>query len=153
MRNRQISNETELLEIIHRCQWCHLAMVDPEGKPYLIPLNFGYSKGVVYMHGARYGKKISILRHNPAVCVSFSTDHNLRYQNEAVACSWTMKYRSVLVQGSVEFITDPEEKITALNIIMAQYSDKPFKFNPPSIREVNVWKVRADKIEGRALGF
>ena len=153
MRRRDITSETELLDIIRRCQACHLAMVDDEGLPYMIPMNFGFREGVIYMHGARQGKKISILRKKPSVCINFSTDLLLRYQNEEVACSWSMKYRSVLVYGKAEFITGTEEKIAALEIIMAQYSDKAFKFNPPSIREVSVWKIRIDKMEGRAFGY
>ncbi|TRZ71008.1 MAG: pyridoxamine 5'-phosphate oxidase family protein [Bacteroidetes bacterium] len=153
MRCRQISNEAELLEIIKRCQWCHMAMVDPGGNPYLLPMNFGYRDGVIYLHGADQGKKISVLEHNPSVCINFSTDQLLRFQSEDVACSYTMKYRSVLVYGKAEFITEAEEKIAALNIIMSQYSDKAFKFNLPSVREVKVWKIKADKIEGRALGY
>ena len=153
MRRRDITSETELLDIIRRCQVCHLAMVDEEGLPYMIPMNFGFREGIIYMHGAQHGKKISILRKKPSVCVNFSTDHLLRYQNEEVACSWSMKYRSVLVYGKAEFITVMEEKIAALDIIMAQYSDKAFKFNPPSIREVNVWKIVIDKMEGRAFGY
>ncbi len=153
MRRHEITNEAELLGIISRCQWCHLAMVDNANQPYVIPMNFGLSEGFVYMHGAQHGKKINILRQNPAVCVNFSTDHLLRYQNEDVACSWSMKYRSVLVYGKAEFIIDPEEKIAALKVIMAQYSGKEFKFNPPSIREVTVWKIKIDKIEGRSFGY
>lgn len=153
MRRRSIDNESELIEIITRCQWCHLGMIDAEGFPYVIPMNFGYRDHVIYMHGARHGKKISSLAKNPSVCINFSTDHLLRYQNENVACSWSMKYRSVLVYGNAEFLLDEQEKVDALNIVMAHYSDKPFKFNQPSIREVSVWKIRIGKIEGRAFGY
>lgn len=153
MRRHEINNESELLDIIRRCPWCHLAMVDLLGNPYVIPMNFGFKDGIVYMHGAQRGKKISILQQNSNVCINFSTDHMLRYQNEDVACSWSMKYRSVLVYGKAEFILDEVEKIAALNVIMAQYSGKEFKFNPPSIREVTVWKIKIDKIEGRSFGY
>jgi nitroimidazol reductase NimA-like FMN-containing flavoprotein (pyridoxamine 5'-phosphate oxidase superfamily) len=153
MRSRSITQDSEILEIIRRCQWCHIAMVDTDGQPYVIPMNFGFLDNIIYMHGAQLGKKISILRQNPHVCVNFSTDHSLRYQNESVACSWSMKYRSVLAYGLAEFISDPDKKTEALHIIMKHYSDKAFKFNPPSIREVSVWKIRIDKIEGRAFGY
>ena len=153
MRRRDIDNRDELTDIIKRCQWCHLAMVDTDGSPYVIPMNFGFRDGIIYMHGAGAGKKISALIKNSYVCVNFSTDHLLRYQNEDVACSWSMNYRSVLVYGKAEFISGDEDKIDALNIIMAQYSGKTFKFNQPSIREVKVWKIPVEKIEGRAFGY
>ena len=153
MRSRSIAQDSEIIEIIRSCLFCHIAMVDSGGRPYVIPMNFGFHDNIIYMHGARMGKKISILSQNPDVCVNFSTDHALRYQNEDVACSWSMKYRSVLAYGQAEFISDPDEKTAALHIIMNHYSDKSFKFNPPSVREVSVWKIRVTKTEGRAFGY
>ena len=139
--------------MIRRCQVCHLSMVSPDGKPYVIPMNFGFREDVIYLHGAQHGKKIDILKKNPSVCINFTTDHVLRYQSEQVACSWSMKYRSVLCYGEAEFIAEPAEKIEALHIVMAQYTKGEFKFNPPSVREVNVWKVRVSKFDGRAYGY
>jgi nitroimidazol reductase NimA-like FMN-containing flavoprotein (pyridoxamine 5'-phosphate oxidase superfamily) len=153
MRTRTISDHNEIEAIILKCQWCHVAMVDPDGFPYLLPMNFGFSNGTIYLHGAHHGKKIETLLNNPNVCINFSTDHLLRYQSEEVACSWSMKYRSVLCYGQVEFITDPDAKVKALDIIMGQYASREFKYNPPSLREVNVFVVVVKKFEGRAFGM
>jgi nitroimidazol reductase NimA-like FMN-containing flavoprotein (pyridoxamine 5'-phosphate oxidase superfamily) len=153
MRHRPITSEPEIREIISKAQWCHVAMVDPEGKPYLLPLNFGFRDGVIYLHGAQHGKKIDCLKNNPEVCINFSIDHALRYQNEEVACSWSMKYRSVLAYGRVEFIEDPEEKTAALDIVMSQYSGRPFRYNLPSVREVCCFRVKVARYEGRVFGY
>jgi len=153
MKNRPITDKKDILDIIKKSQWCHVAMIDATGKPYVIPLNFGFKDDVIYMHGAQQGKKIDALRQNPGVCINFSLDHVLRYQNEKVACSWSMKYRSVLCHGKAEFIEEPEEKTEALHIIMAQYSGNKFIFNLPSLREVKVWKVNVEKFEGRVYGY
>ena len=72
--------------------------------------------GSVFLHGSPVGRKNEILATHPDVCLSFSTDHELRYVNEEVACSWSMRYRSVLVFGRVEFIENTEEKIRACHI-------------------------------------
>ena len=153
MRNQTISYKEEIVDVIQRCQWCHVAMADRDNQPYVIPMNFGFSEDVIYIHGSQKGKKTNILRQFPKVCINFSTDHLLRYQNEEVACSWSMKYRSVLCYGQAEFITDPDEKIKALNIIMHHYANREFRFNPPSIREVNVIRVRVERYEGRKYGY
>ena len=153
MRSRTIAQNSGILEIIRSCPWCHIAMVDTEGRPYVIPMNFGFHDNMIYMHGAQLGKKISILRQNPDVCINFSTDQVLRYQNEEVACSWSMKYRSVLCYGKVEFITAPDEKIAAMHLVMAQFTDGEFNFNLPAIRDVNVWKIKITKYEGRTYGY
>lgn len=153
MRARAILDKKELADVIQRSRFCHLSLVDEQGKPYVIPMNFGFRDDVIYLHGAQHGRKIDILKNNPSVCINFTTDHLLRYQNEEVACSWSMKYRSVLCYGDAEFITEPEEKIAAFHIVMAQYTDGEFKFNSPAIREVCVWKVRVLRMDGRAYGY
>ncbi|MCX6267721.1 MAG: pyridoxamine 5'-phosphate oxidase family protein [Bacteroidetes bacterium] len=153
MKARAIFEKAEFIDVIQRSQHCHLSMVDLEGKPYVIPMNFGYKDDTIYLHGAQHGKKIDILSRHPDVCINFTTDHLLRYQNESVACSWSMKYRSVLCYGQAEFIKDSAEKIAAFHIVMAQYTKGEFKFNPPSIREVCVWKVNVLTYEGRAYGY
>jgi len=153
MKSKVIDKQEEITSIINKCQVCHVAMVDQQGKPYLVPMNFGFEEGVIYLHSSRSGKKIEILKNNPEVCIEFSTDYFLRYQNEDVACSWSMKYRSVLAYGRVTFIEDETEKVNHLNMIMRNYSPKDFKYNPPSIREVCCWKIVVEKFEGRIYGY
>jgi uncharacterized protein len=153
MKSHPLVNQAEINEIIKKCLWCHVAMVDQDGLPYVLPLNFGYDDGVIYLHSSQHGRKIDILKNNNNVSIAFSTDQVLRYQSEDVACSYSMKYRSVLASGKVEFIEDPDQKVKALNFIMKQYSPKEFSYNMPSILEVCCWKVIIEKLEGRVYGY
>lgn len=154
MQSREITLQSAMEEIIAKCRYCTMAMIDQNNEPYVLPMNFGYTDGVVYLHSAPEGKKVDILRNNNRVCLAFSTDHELRHQNEEVACSYSMKYRSVLVYGKVEFIEDPAEKRRALNILMKQYTGNDnYKYNDPAIKNVLVYKVVAEKMEGRAFGY
>ncbi len=153
MKNRALDNPRDLIDIIEKCDVCYVSMVDNENKPYVIPMNFGFANNTILLHGAKQGKKIDILKNNPNVCIVFSTDHQLRWQNEEVACSWSMKYRSVLAFGQVEFIDDNKEKEIMLHQFMKSYSPKNFKFSKPSLEEVQLIKVPVDKMEGRAYGF
>jgi uncharacterized protein len=153
MKNRPIISKPDQEAVIRKCQTCSIAMVDPEGKPYVIPMNFGFAGDYIYFHGSATGKKVDVLKNKSDVCISFSTDHELRYVTEEVACSWSMRYRSVLVYGKAESVEDPDEKIDILNVIMAHYADRKFEYNAPSIREVMVWKVKIDKMEGRVYGY
>lgn len=153
MKHRLIADRQGIEEIILKCPVCHIAMVDPDGMPYLLPFNFGYEDGIIYLHSGRTGKKIDILQRNPNVCVEFSTDYLLRFQSENVACSYTMKYRSVLAYGKVEFIEDPEQKIHIMNTVMKHYVSGKFTYSPPSMNEVCCWIVRADKMEGKINGY
>ena len=153
MKHRILTDQSEIQGIIRKCQVCHVAMTDEEGNPYVVPMNFGFESGMVFLHSSRAGRKIDILWKNPAVCIEFSTDYLLRCQNEAVACSYSMKYRSVLLFGKVEFVEDPEEKVKILDAIMKNYSPNAFRYNPPSLREVCCWRVKAERMEGRVYGY
>jgi nitroimidazol reductase NimA-like FMN-containing flavoprotein (pyridoxamine 5'-phosphate oxidase superfamily) len=150
MRKTTYLNKLHEIEvIINKCQTCHVAMVDQLGKPYLLPFNFGYSNGVVYLHSDYKGKKIDILKNNPSVCLNFTTDHEMFLAHEQVACSYGMAYRSVLVYGDVEFIDDLDSKIEAMNIFMKQYSNREFTYSNPAIKNVCLFQVRIMDFQGK----
>jgi nitroimidazol reductase NimA-like FMN-containing flavoprotein (pyridoxamine 5'-phosphate oxidase superfamily) len=153
MRHRFLTDRREMEEIIRKCQVCHIAMVDPEGMPYVLPFNFGYDDGIIYFHSAGTGKKINILKKKPDVCVEFSTDYFLRFQDEKVGCSYTMKYRSVLAYGKVEFIEDLQHKTEIMNKVMKNYTSGEFTYNPPSMNEVSCWIVKIVSLEGKINGY
>ncbi|MFO8053743.1 MAG: pyridoxamine 5'-phosphate oxidase family protein [Bacteroidales bacterium] len=153
MRVKKITDESEILGVIKKCRVCALAMVDKQNHPYVVPMNFGLHNGDIYFHGAQGGRKMEILKSNPQVAVNFTADHKLRYQNEHVACSYSMKYRSVIVEGEVEFIDDKAGKIKALDIIMGQYTKGKFNYNDPAIREVAIFRLSTKKITGRKMHY
>ncbi|MDP4282300.1 MAG: pyridoxamine 5'-phosphate oxidase family protein [Bacteroidota bacterium] len=155
MKHRTLTNPEEIRGIIGKCQVCQVGMSDENGNPYTLPMNFAFTgdNDTVWLHSSRNGKKMDILKKNPKVCISFSTDYTLRFQNENIACSYSMKYRSVLIFGKVEFIEDPAEKADVLNRIMTHYVKRTFRFAPPALREVCCWKVKAEKIEARDYGY
>lgn len=154
MKARMITLPEAIEEIVRSCEVCSVGMVDEENNPYTLPFNFGFENSTVYLHSAPVGKKIGILRNNPRVCIAFSTAHQLYRQSPEVACSFGMKYKSVLVFGSVEFIEDPAEKIRILNIIMRQYTQRDdFSYSEPSVKNVAVMKVVTSRIEAKAFGY
>ncbi|HRS54197.1 MAG TPA: pyridoxamine 5'-phosphate oxidase family protein, partial [Bacteroidales bacterium] len=122
--------------IINKCEVCYVGMIDTQGNPYVLPFNFGYENGLIYLHSGPEGKKIDSLRKNPCVCIVFSTDYVLRYTSENVACSYGMKFKSVLAYGKVEFVDNYDDKIRILNVIMKKYTNKEFSYNAPAVRNV-----------------
>lgn len=153
MRTKFITLQREIDEIISKCDVCYIGMTDKDNLPYVVPFNFGYRDGVIYLHSSRAGMKIDILKEKPQVCIVFSTDHQLRAQSEQVACSYSMHYRSVQAFGEVEFVEDREEKIEILNIIMQNYTDREFRYNEPSLREVCTFKVKVSRFSGKVFGY
>ncbi len=154
MKSRFITLTEEIERLITSCEVCYVGMVDQENKPYTLPFNFGFEKGTLYLHSAPSGRKIEVLSNNPNVCVAFSTAHELYLQAENVACSYGMKYKSVLIEGEVEFIDDFDEKIRVLNIIMRQYTKRDdFKYNEPAVNNVAVMRVKASAVSAKAFGY
>lgn len=39
-----------------------------DGKPYVVPLNYGYIEGIILFHCSFTGKKLDYLKANPNVC-------------------------------------------------------------------------------------
>ncbi len=148
-----ITKQERIDEIVTRADSCACAMIDTEGNPYVVLMNFGYKDGVFYFHGDPNGKKMEALKKNPLVSIMLSVDHKLVHQHEAVACSYGMFYRSVSARGTVEFIEEYEQKIDALNIIMKQYSDLKFAYNSPAVKNVAVWKVVAKELKCKEFGM
>jgi nitroimidazol reductase NimA-like FMN-containing flavoprotein (pyridoxamine 5'-phosphate oxidase superfamily) len=154
MKSRSGISQGEIDQIINGSIVCHLAMIDNEGLPYVIPLNFGYQEGRLYIHCAPEGKKIEIWKHNPKVCIAFSTDYEMRIQNEKVACSYSMKYRSVLVHGEVTPILEFDRKIQVLNFVMEKYAGKSdYSYSKPAIENVTVFEIKIDRVESRVYGY
>ncbi len=94
--DREINDVAILEEIITGSSVCRMGLCD-EGRPYVVPMNFGYRDGKIYMHSALEGRKLDIIRKNPDVCLVFETD--LEMVHAAEACSFSMKYRSVIARG------------------------------------------------------
>ncbi|MFO7873662.1 MAG: pyridoxamine 5'-phosphate oxidase family protein [Bacteroidales bacterium] len=153
MATNMINNPEKIREIINKCDTCYVGMTDTEGKPYVLPFNFGYEEHVIYLHMAGEGKKIGILQHQPDVCVAFSTDHQLFHRNEGVACSYGMHYRSVLAYGRATFVDDYDEKVRIMNVTMRKYTGKDFSYNTPAINNVCICRIDIDKIEGKLSGY
>jgi uncharacterized protein len=154
MKSRSDISQQEIEQIINASIVCHVSMVDNDGLPYVLPFNFGYKDGRLYIHSAPEGKKIEIWKRNPTVCIAFSTGYEMRIQNEKVACSYSMKYRSVLVHGELIPVMEYERKIDVLNIIMAKYSGKSdFSYSRPAVENVKVFEIKIARVEGRVYGY
>ncbi len=154
-RDNAIKDITELDEleaIIKKCKVCRVGMVEGD-IPYVLAMNFGYEDQTIWLHCAKAGKKIDILKHNNKVCIEFDADHKLFARHEDVACSWRFAYRSVLINGHALFVDDYDEKIKGLHIFMKNYSDKPFEYSKPSVDNVQLIKIPIESITGRSFEY
>ena len=153
MRTFAIEEKERIESIIRQSAVCHVGITDPEGNPYVIPMNFGYEDGIIYLHSGPEGGKLEMLERNNRVCITFSRGHELVYQHPKVACSYSMRSESAMCRGRVTFIEDMEEKRRILDIIMHHYTDNEFGYSEPTLRNVKVWKVPVERMTGKVFGL
>jgi len=147
--DKQITDTLELESLLSTAELCHLSMVD-DGKPYVVPLNFGYADGALYFHSAPEGRKIDVLRKNPDVCFSIIGKYDLVTGGQA--CSWTAKYSSVIGTGIATIISDRTGKEQGLKVLMAQYSDEEYDFSNENLDGVVVIRVAINDMTGKSNG-
>ena len=75
-----------------------------DGRPYLVPLAYGYDGESIYAHSGP-GRKLDLMRAEPRV--TFEVD-------EAEASD---RWRSVIAEGTFEEIDDPRQRDAALAVI------------------------------------
>ena len=71
-QDREITDRGEIRAIVERAKILHLGLND-EGRPYVVPLHYGVEWAeelpVFYVHGAKEGRKIDLLRRDGRVFV------------------------------------------------------------------------------------
>jgi hypothetical protein len=151
MRTHFINDRNEIDAILKQCKTCYVAMSDND-VPYVLPLNFAMDGDRVILHSAQYGRMWETIKKNPKICINWTLGEELAWQDEMVGCSYRVKSKSVIVEGTAEFVDDFEEKERIVKQFMTQYSDLPFKFNAPAIRNVGIILVHIDKISAKEFG-
>jgi nitroimidazol reductase NimA-like FMN-containing flavoprotein (pyridoxamine 5'-phosphate oxidase superfamily) len=142
----EITDRAVMDEIIRQCRVCRLGLTDGE-EPYIVPLCFGYDGKALYFHSAVKGRKIDILRKNNRVCVEFDIPEEMKEAEQG--CKWGITYCSVIGFGTAELVDEREAKIKALEILMAQYSDKKYTFPDDVMLKTAVIKVTIHRITGK----
>ena len=97
MKTRILTERAEMEAIIGRCPYCMVGLTDDQGRPYVLPMNFAYADGVVYLHSGPDGSKVRFLNERPWVCLTFSEGHELVWMHEQMACSYSMKARQSIL--------------------------------------------------------
>ena len=116
-------------------------------------MNFALDGDRVILHSAQSGRMWETIQKNPKVCINWTLGEELAWQDLEVACSYRVKSKSVIVEGTAEIIQDVEEKERLFNQFMTQYSDLTFKFNAPAIRNVGVIVVPITKLTAKEFGM
>jgi nitroimidazol reductase NimA-like FMN-containing flavoprotein (pyridoxamine 5'-phosphate oxidase superfamily) len=151
MRTHFIEDRNEIDSILKLCKTCYVAMSDND-VPYVLPMNFAMDGDRVMLHSAQQGRMWETIKKNPKVCINWTLGEEIAWQDEQVACSYRVQSKSVIIEGTAEIVDDDVEKERLFKLFMTQYSDLPFKFNAPAIRNVGVLLVPISKLTAKVFG-
>lgn len=122
-KDREVTDLSEIEQIIAGCRVCHVAMAD-EGRPYLVPMNFGYElkEGILtlYFHSAK-----------------------------DIPCNSGFYYQSVMGSGKAEAVDDVLEKCKGLSLLMKQIVNAEVTFNEAQADTVSVIKIVSRDFTGK----
>lgn len=149
-KDKEITDKKLIQKILSKSEICRIALIDGD-KPYIVPLNYGYTDNTIYFHSAPKGKKIELLKRNNKVC--FEIEYAAEIVNSDVSCKWSTKYRCLIGYGSIEIITDNGNKKYGLDIIMAHNGKNANNnYEEKLIKNLVILKLKIEKITGKQSG-
>ena len=150
-KDKEITDHAEVEAILQRNMFCRVAFCDGH-RPYLLPMNYGYADGCFYFHSASEGRKLDILRKNPAVCIE--VEEGIELVSAENPCSWGVRYRTVIAEGNAAFLEEPAAKRQALNCITSACgAGEGFSFPEQALAAVTVFRVPVDSMSGKRSGY
>ena len=141
-REREVTNINDIINILDTAKVLHLGLVDGD-EAYVVPMNYGYTltdgKLTLWLHGAKRGKKLDLMRANPKVF--FEMECGLQPFEGEIACKYGISYSSIMGRGKAEIIEDIEEKKNALSFLMKTQTGKDFEFEDKMATVVSVIRI------------
>jgi hypothetical protein len=152
----EIKSQQKIAEFLNSEHVGRIASLDREGFPQIIPMNFAYVNGAIYMHSHTRGEKLENIKANPRV--GFEVDREVEFlpsyfSSPTDASQADTLYISVVIKGDGVIVNDRVEKTLALNALMEKYQPEGGyeKLAPDMhvIDEVAIIKVTPKTIRGK----
>ena len=142
-KDREITQIGEILRIVQGARYLHLGLFDGEA-PYVVPLHFGYEltdgRLIFYMHSAREGHKLDLIRAHPQVCVELECGVE-PISGGDVPCEYGAAFASVMGRGTAEIVSDQQEKLHGLALLMRHQTGRRFAMDAAMAAAVEIIKV------------
>lgn len=122
-------------------------------EPYIVPLSYGYdaARHALCLHTAAAGRKIEFIERNPRVCFEIEGPYELRRGD--TACSWGLRYESLIGYGVLREVVGTDDKAEALACLMRQQAGgepmEPWAFSEREVGATRVWRLTIESISGK----
>ena len=102
-----------------------------QGEPYVVPVAYGFSDGQIYLHSAKSGRKVDVMRRNSRVC--FEVDE------------WRNGWASVICRGTAALRDDAEAQRKCFGLLMAGEEPREDVVRP----SVYIGVIEVEEMTGR----
>lgn len=153
-KDREVTDIQEILRIVSKAKILHLGLSDGDF-PYIVPLHYGYEytedkqELTFFMHGAKEGHKLDLIRMDPNACVELECDIELVSGGDD-PCKYGSAYASVMGRGRVEIVEDAQEKIRGLKLLMKHQTGRDFAIDERMSSAVVVLKISLFEFTGKS---
>ncbi|MCU6796628.1 pyridoxamine 5'-phosphate oxidase family protein [Paenibacillus sp. WQ 127069] len=117
----EVMDHEETLQFLQEVSFGVLGSNGEDGWPQLTPLNFVYYEGCLYFHGSHVGQKMKNLKSDTRVTFSVAKEYAIipsYWSDTKLACPATAFFKSVLIKGHAELVSDLQQKAAALSAFM-----------------------------------
>ena len=141
--DREVTDYQQIKSIIEQAKVVHIGMID-NGRPYVVPMQYGFvftgGKLTLYVHCAKEGRKLDIIKKNPCVFIELETNVAIVSGGD-VPCKYGSEYASIMGDGIVVIVEDISEKIFGLQLMMKTQSGRDFKITEQMAASVAVLRI------------
>jgi len=112
------SHERETIDaILDEALIAHLGIADEAGQPFVIPTLHARSGDTVYLHGSTASRALRALCNGAPACLTVSLLDGLVLARAVMHHS--ANYRSVMLLGKARIVESPQEKLAAMEAVVA----------------------------------
>ncbi len=142
-----VLSQEEAIAIVDENQFAVLCLNDPAGRPYGLPMDYVRQGNSLYFHGSKEGRKVNSMKATPWACAVIIGE------NEIVPNKFGRKYKSVIVEGGIELIDEPEFKRQVMTWVVKRKSPDYFEKGLTVIKKmldrVLVYKMNMETVSGK----
>jgi len=134
-------------EILESNNYAVVSLIDAEGMPYGVALDYIYKEGCLYFHGAKEGRKADAMKKNPRACAV------ILGETKVIPNRFGREYVSAVAEGPITLIDEPEQKRKVMQWVVEHnsldYLEKGYAVVEKLLERVLIYKMEIEKLSGK----